>query len=566
MADRKPTVSTDDAPELPCPSVQDEALQSPHSGPQDAKQHGNDPKSPDSTAGVAHTLLPKFLRTTRVLLTSQSFFFSYDFDITRRLGEGNKPSELPLYKSVDELFFWNLHLTLPFIDGGHHAFVLPLMQGFVGQRVFSVNNGAENPPDAVSDAKQEGGSIVDVQKQAQTGESTSTRSEFLLTLISRRSIKRPGLRYLRRGVDDEGDTANTVETEQILSKASWASNERVHSFAQIRGSIPLFFSQSPYSFKPVPVLQHSAEMNQRAFERHFTNIFGRYGNVQIALLVDKKSGEAEIGRRYEESTTKFNSENGVAGKKLGFEWFDFHAVCRGMKFENVSLLMDSLGSKLDEFGETIEIEDAIQKKQSGILRTSCMDCLDRTNVVQSACGQRALEKQLQEEGFKVDLHTDTTTQWFNTLWADNGDQISREYSSTAALKGDYTRTRQRNYRGAINDLGLTLSRYYNNIVNGLLTRVIQPTNTCLPDVDYFSQAAIDYLLGIVTTQVFDEFEATLGNRDPAMSMDKLRTSAIETSSKIVIADQKEDLVGGWILVRRFPFMVDAGVWGNDPCR
>lgn len=219
------------------------------------------------------------------------------------------------------------------------------------------------------------------------------------------------------------------------------------------------------------MLQHSPEINQRAFKRYFANIISRYGDVQIVLLVDKKGGEAEIGRRYEENTTKLNSEDGMGGRKLGFEWFDFHAVCRGMKFENVSFLMDSLGGKLDEFGETVEVDGKLLKKQSGVLRTNCMDCLDRTNVVQSACAQRALEKQLKEEGAEVDLSTDTSTQWFNTLWADNGDAISRQYANTAALKGDYTRTRRRNYRGAINDLGLTLSRYYNNIVNGMLVPI-----------------------------------------------------------------------------------------------
>ncbi|KAK4696432.1 hypothetical protein P7C71_g1484, partial [Lecanoromycetidae sp. Uapishka_2] len=162
----------------------------------------------------------------------------------------------------------------------------------------------------------------------------------------------------------------------------------------------------------------------------------------------------------------------------------------------------------------------------------------------SACAQKALEKQLKEEGVEADLLTDTSTQWFNTLWADNGDAISRQYANTAALKGDYTRTRRRNYRGAINDLGLTLSRYYNNIVN-----------------DYFSQAAIDYILGNVTSQIFDEFEANLENRDPAMSMAKVRANAVDTCSKIVIADPSEDLVGGWTLmsphepnsVRTYPF-------------
>lgn len=93
-------------------------------------------------------------------------------------------------------------------------------------------------------------------------------------------------------------------------------------------------------------------------------------------------------------------------------------------------------------------------------------------------------------------------------------------------------------------MGLTLSRYYNNIVN-----------------DYFSQAAIDYLLGNVTEQVFEEFEANMMSKDPSISMQTVRTNAIDTSSKIVIADQSEDLVGAWILltpqepntVRTFPF-------------
>ena len=157
--------------------------------------------------------------------------------------------------------------------------------------------------------------------------------------------------------------------------------------------------------------------------------------MQIAVLVDKHGGEAEIGRQYEVHTRDVNAEDGVTGRKLSFEWFDFHAMCRGMRFENVALLMDSLGERLDAFGETVKVGGMVHRKQSGVLRTNCMDCLDRTNVVQSACGQRALEKQLQEQGFIVNLRTDPTTQWFNTLWADNGDAISKQYSSTAALKG-----------------------------------------------------------------------------------------------------------------------------------
>ena len=413
------------------------------------------------------------------------------------------------------------------------------MQGFVGQRAFAINPLSSTiSPQVNSKAAEIVKDVVQAQQEAEPG------SNFLLTLISRRSVKRPGLRYLRRGVDDDGHTANSVETEQILSRAPWSPEGNIYSVTQIRGSIPLFFSQSPYAFKPIPLLQHSFETNQAAFKRHFANLARRYGDVQVALLVDKHGGEAKIGQKYREHTEQFNADGGVNGTQIGFKWFDFHAECRGMKFENVSLLIESLDKKLDEFGTTVEVGGNIREKQAGVLRTSCMDCLDRTNVVQSACASRALEKQLLEENIKVDLQTDTTTQWFNTLWADNGDAISKQYSSTAALKGDFTRTRKRGYRGALNDLGLTVSRYYNNIVN-----------------DYFSQAAIDYLLGNVTEQVFEEFEADMMSRDPAISMRKVRANAIETSSKIVIADQSEEMIGAWTLlgphepntVRTFPF-------------
>jgi hypothetical protein len=51
-------------------------------------------------------------------------------------------------------------------------------------------------------------------------------------------------------------------------------------------------------------------------------------------------------------------------------------------------------------------------------------------------------------------------QWFNTLWADNGDSISKQYASTAAMKGDFTRTRKRDFQGALKDMGISISRFY----------------------------------------------------------------------------------------------------------
>ena len=407
---------------------------------------------------------------------------------------------------------------------------MPIMQGFVGQQPFVVKTNSKDKTHTEAC-----NSLDDVLKADgveaapdQSNDEPQHAHSFLLTLISRRSVKRSGLRYLRRGVDDEGNCANSVETEQILSSPTWDNPAQIRSFVQFRASIPLYFSQSPYAFKPVPVLQQSPETNKKAFDRHFEELRRRYGSVQIVLLVDKKGGEQRIGEEYENVTKSSNTTGGT--HELGFEWFDFHTECRGMKFENVQKLVDSLERTLSLFGETVIDGQTIQQNQTGIIRTNCMDCLDRTNVVQSALAQHMLQKDLERDGLEIDFVHDSSTRWFNTLWADNGDAVSRQYASTAALKGDYTRTRKRDYRGALNDFGLTLTRYYNNIVN-----------------DYFSQAVIDVLLGNVTARVFDEFEATMKSEDLGVSIYKMIKRAIDTCSKIVVQHPEEDFINGWAL-------------------
>jgi hypothetical protein len=189
-------------------------------------------------------------------------------------------------------------------------------------------------------------------------------------------------------------------------------------------------------------------------------ISDRYGSILVTSLVEKHGNEAIVGGYYKNKVDQLNESGGINGSSIGFEWFDFHTICRGMKFENVSLLIETIGKKLDSFGYTVEVNGQQLSRQSGVLRTNCMDCLDRTNVVQSACGRRALELQLKDESIDMSLQQDQATQWFNTLWADNGDAISKQYASTAAMKGDFTRTRKRNYKGALTDMGVSISRFY----------------------------------------------------------------------------------------------------------
>ncbi|KAL1598811.1 hypothetical protein SLS60_007953 [Paraconiothyrium brasiliense] len=493
-------------------------------------------------------LLPKILSTTKMYFASGNFFYSYDYDLSHGVGRQQRSSSVPLSKQFDPLFFWNQHIIAPFTDAGQHNFVLPVIQGFVGQRPFSIkvvdtkSNSVVIDPDATPNdmelqsihQNQSTESITSTDKNTKTPPpEPSNGKDFLLTLISRRSVKRAGLRYLRRGVDDEGSTANSVETEQILSSSTWnTSQDKIFSFVQCRGSIPLFFSQSPYSLKPQVDTWGSTDTNARAFRRHFAELSARYGSVYAASLVDKHGNEAKIGSLYDQHARILNDHGGMdgKGKQLDFEWFDFHHVCRGMRFENVSLLMDSIAPFLKAASWTEMSDDQAAQTQSGVLRTNCMDCLDRTNVVQSACARTTLEAQLSAGDYSIDLQNDPSTSWFNTLWADNGDAISKQYAGTAALKGDFTRTRKRQITGALTDFGLTLTRYYNNIVN-----------------DYFAQAVIDYLLGRATDTIFAEFEADMKSADYFIDVRKVRQAAIDRSAGIVIEDKDEDLVAGWTL-------------------
>lgn len=422
-------------------------------------------------------------------------------------------------------FFWNRKLGAKLLESNTNNFLIPILQGFVGQRAFKLSKSSSH------DGKVEVTAVTDdVKKLEQVSTKDKEGKAFLLTLISRRSTKRAGLRYLRRGIDDEGNVANFAETEQLLSAADWNSSVPIKSFVQVRGSIPVYFSQSPYQFKPTVVFHNSPQTNQKAYDMHFSSLKQRYGAVQAAVLIDRHGTEQPIGEAYQRMYSKSEEEKKADG--VFFEWFDFHAECRGMKFENVSRLVSKLDPFLQSSGEMVMLDGAVKSRQTGVIRTNCMDCLDRTNVTQSAFAQHKLQASLEAEGYSIDFVRDPSTNWFNTLWADNGDAISRQYASTAALKGDYTRTRKRNWRGAMNDFGLTISRYYSNMVN-----------------DFFSQAVIDMLLGNVSWRIFEDFESTMMSTDPGISVQSGREAAIETCSKIVIQEpDNEDLIHAWTML------------------
>lgn len=112
------------------------------------------------------------------------------------------------------------------------------------------------------------------------------------------------------------------------------------------------------------------------------------------------------------------------------------------------------------------------EEQKGIIRSNCIDCLDRTNVTQSFLGQKSLTMQLQRIGVlsSIEFITMFSEEYgkFRALWAEQGDEVSLEYAGTHALKGDLVRYGRQTIGGKIKDGMSALSRYYlNNFQDGV---------------------------------------------------------------------------------------------------
>lgn len=116
--------------------------------------------------------------------------------------------------------------------------------------------------------------------------------------------------------------------------------------------------------------------------------------------------------------------------------FGLSARSRGMHFENVSILVNALATLLADMGYCWRDKQGTICMQKGVFRVNCIDCLDRTNVVQTALGKAVMEMQFSKLGLIPPDGTLPTNirQTFQLLWANNGDTISKQYAGTNALK------------------------------------------------------------------------------------------------------------------------------------
>ncbi|XP_026129408.1 synaptojanin-1 isoform X6 [Carassius auratus] len=362
----------------------------------------NDPSDEDRIADV------------RKILNSGNFYFAWSstgvsLDLSlnahRRIREDTS----------DNRFFWNqsLHLHLKHYGVNCDDWLLRLMCGGVEIRTIYAGH-----------------------KQAKA------------CVISRLSSERAGTRFNVRGTNDDGQVANFVETEQVIFL-----DDKVSSFIQIRGSIPLFWEQPGIQVGSHRVkLSRGFEANAPAFERHFSALRKLYGKQVIINLLGMKEGEHMLSKAFQSHLKA--SEHANAVRMLNF---DYHQMVKGGKTDKlISVLKPQISKFLEECGFFYYSGEAgIQRCQSGTIRSNCLDCLDRTNSVQAFIALEMLPKQLEDMGLTEKPQLVARFQEvFRTMWSTNGDSISKIYAGTGALDGkaklkdgarSVTRTIQNNF-------------------------------------------------------------------------------------------------------------------------
>ncbi|CAE6420494.1 unnamed protein product [Rhizoctonia solani] len=420
------------------------------------------------------------------IMSSGTFYYASDgkWDISTRLQVRTKRQTQHDHSVFDPRFIWNEYIVGSLMDFRSRLdpderddmdmchFIILAIQGHVGLHSIPL----PAPP------------------------RSGRPSIATIGMISRLGWKRAGTRFNTRGVDDDGNVANFVETETLF-----ATNEASWSYVQVRGSIPLFWEQQGLQIGGQRIqITRAPGASQPAFERHFAQLIEEYETVHIINLLGTKENEATLTAAYTAhlQTLRANGNAGVTMSNL-----DFHGVVRVMGHDAIPATLKSLEgvqSGLDNYGFT-SVEhnvSALTTPQVGVFRTNCLDCLDRTNFIQDIISKLNLEHYLRNVRREW-ISSSQLWSFHRELWAENGDALSRIYAGTGALNTSFTRTGKRTFAGLLADATKSVARSYINNFQ-----------------DKGKQAAIDLLLGNMNTQqqvtifdpVHDSVRAALSQR------------------------------------------------------
>ena len=245
------------------------------------------------------------------VLDSNMFYFSHEYNLTKSLAENAKDSfARSRIEYSKEQFCFNTVYSGEILRLGLSAWIASFICGYVHQT-----------------------EVVQLANKSMS-----------IIIISRKDKIRSGTRYLSRGTDEEGNASNFVETEQILISNTDRICE-IMGYVQVRGSIPLVWTQSPsLRLNPRLLIENCSATNKRSLDNHILKMKQAYTKSYLINLIDKKGCQKTIGDTFSTIIGQNRDEN------IRYTWFDFHDECKGMKYENLSRLIERTRESLEEFG------------------------------------------------------------------------------------------------------------------------------------------------------------------------------------------------------------------------
>ncbi|KWU45342.1 hypothetical protein RHOSPDRAFT_28774 [Rhodotorula sp. JG-1b] len=391
---------------------------------------------------------------------SKNFYFSYTYDVTntlqRNLLRGRE--HLP----YADKWVWNYHLLGPLrrsLDPGS-PWLLPLVHGFVDQAKLVVY----------------------------------TFTARWLTFLCKA----------------QGFVANEVESEQIVSDTltsafhtaapSWHTHPampvpdlppqfppshqarrispRYTSHVQIRGSIPLFWTQDAAKALKPPIEMALRDPFYSAAAKHFDSLFRAYGRSCIVLNLIKHEDDRESTLLGEfKDCIDYLNQSLSEKSKIDYIAYDLSSAKASRKNNKFDVLEDCAEGALEKTGFFHSGPEAPRRcEREG-----------RTNIAQTIVGHSAFAHQLYALGFlpspNLDVESDAA-RLLESMYASHGDIIAMQYGGSntvstinsyrpatpawPAFSGGYSRDKVEN-----------MKRYYANSFS-----------------DHDKQAAIDLFLGI----------------------------------------------------------------------
>ncbi|NXX92551.1 SYNJ2 protein, partial [Centropus bengalensis] len=248
-------------------------------------------------------------------------------------------------------------------------------------------------------------------------------------LISRISCERAAARFHIRGVNDDGHVSNFVETEQTIYL-----DDDISSFVQIRGSVPLFWEQLGLQVGSHHLrLNRGLEANAPAFDRHMMLLKEQYGKQVIVNLLGSRGGEEVLNRAFKKLL--WASSHAADTPMINF---DYHQFAKGGKTEKLeNLLKPQLKLHWEDFGIFTKGKNVSPRLQTGTFRMNCLDCLVRTNSVQSFIALEILLAQLESLGLNSKSIIERFVESYKVMWTLNGHNLSRVFTGSRALEGKH---------------------------------------------------------------------------------------------------------------------------------